>query len=386
MTGECRGRQRDEHRIARNVKPRNCAQSTMILCSTLFHVLTTSDCVLAATGGSPNELLVGIATLCIIVAVLLLAGARMSRRSSSLTVATGALALVGMLLAAPMITASPAQATQSQAMTVEADCGEAQPVVGAPTAPETDATPDGENEPVAPPVQTIVPVAPTVAEAACGVLPEVNIPDVAGVRYERTDEGDRVTVTAVAAPGFVFAADAQATWILTLVATDCVCEVTDDTLPEGYSETMSTLSGGAVELRLASVPSWWVEPGASSRFTMTEHSSKAVTWSIPGGQPLPEGVPTGPVTFDQFGSAEAVGIHSADGITVTYTPVMRGDSPEQQIAAALEDLHRQYPGISFDANQNLITRDIGVKVSISLPGERCTQQFTRETAFKSAAL
>ncbi|TDP92375.1 hypothetical protein EDF62_1582 [Leucobacter luti] len=64
-----------------------------------------------------------------------------------------------------------------------------------------------------PPLVAVTPVAPQqVIDTECGVVHSVSSPQVEGVTYTQTREGDHITVTATALEGYVFADGAQSVW------------------------------------------------------------------------------------------------------------------------------------------------------------------------------
>ena len=71
------------------------------------------------------------------------------------------------------------------------------------------------------PVVEVTPEAPELIEAECGVELTVKIPEMEGVEYTQTRDGDLVTVTATAKEGYVIPENAPVEWIFSVAAEPC---------------------------------------------------------------------------------------------------------------------------------------------------------------------
>ena len=92
------------------------------------------------------------------------------------------------------------------------------------------------------PLTEVTPVAPVLGEAECGVEPTVTIPEVEGVEYTQTRDGDLVTVTATAKEGYVIAENAPVEWIFSVAAEPCPVEKAERLSgPDRYATSLAAL-------------------------------------------------------------------------------------------------------------------------------------------------
>lgn len=91
------------------------------------------------------------------------------------------------------------------------------PPPGPGTGPDPEPDPDPDPNPV-------MPLAPSLLEAACGERPVVNLPFVEGVQYSTSQDGDKVTVTAKAEDGYTLTEGSETRWVLDTKITPCEVE------------------------------------------------------------------------------------------------------------------------------------------------------------------
>lgn len=169
-------------------------------------------CVLPQTGADDGA---WIALAAVAAVALVLGGILMRRGVSRRAIGTGvgALALVGVLA----LSAGGAAPSAFADAAAGADCVRASaPVAPVPTAAPTTAP---TTEPTAQPAIVVTPAAPT-SVAQCAAEPIVTIPSQEGVAYAQTRDGDVLTVTASALPGYVVAEGAQTVFPLDVAATE----------------------------------------------------------------------------------------------------------------------------------------------------------------------
>jgi uncharacterized repeat protein (TIGR01451 family)/LPXTG-motif cell wall-anchored protein len=119
------------------------------------------------------------------------------------------------------------------------------------TATATGETPSGDKVPSGPstvtvtanPPITVVPEAP-VLQQSCNTESVVVVPEMTGVVYTTTRDGNTVTVTATAADGYVLAPDAVVSW--TFDVTALTCTGPEIPLTGGTGGAMLTFGGLAV--------------------------------------------------------------------------------------------------------------------------------------------
>ncbi|WP_144720249.1 hypothetical protein [Agrococcus jejuensis] len=152
-------------------------------------------CVLPQTGAAEHWLLIGVVAAVLIAAGIALAVSGRARRS--VLTGLGALAIIGALVAGGIGGAAPAQADAGSASCV---------TTPAPVGDEVSAA------------TLVAPGIPT-ATAQCAAEPTVQIPSTQGVSYTQARTGTTLTVTAVPAAGYAFAAGATTTWSFDMTAT-----------------------------------------------------------------------------------------------------------------------------------------------------------------------
>lgn len=74
--------------------------------------------------------------------------------------------------------------------------------------------------------EVIVPLQPELSEVACGIEPELILPQQDGVEYTYEKSGNQYLVNAKAKEGYVFAENATTSWQLIAEITPCIIEVT----------------------------------------------------------------------------------------------------------------------------------------------------------------
>ncbi|MBK0421174.1 hypothetical protein JD292_03640 [Leucobacter sp. CSA2] len=209
------------------------------------------------------------------------------RRHRSVAMGVGALVLACALLISPALSAAPAQAASGSE-----ECQPAKPAPSAQPAANTPAKPEAPEQPV--PATLVTPEAPRLSEVDCGTAPEVIVPTVAGVIYERTAQGDRVTITATPERGYAFPSGAATSWTLTVAATPCACTPTpidwEDSEAFDLSFTVTQLNDGNSRWTIAGVPSGWAQSGAVFNFEYSDMFYEQLKWEVPFGTPFPDGL------------------------------------------------------------------------------------------------
>lgn len=81
--------------------------------------------------------------------------------------------------------------------------------------------PPGPGTTLPPAATEVTPKAPSLSTPACGERPIVNLPYVKGIEYATSQNGDEVTVNALAKEGFVLAPGSEAAWVLDAKVTPC---------------------------------------------------------------------------------------------------------------------------------------------------------------------
>ncbi|MBK0421175.1 hypothetical protein JD292_03645 [Leucobacter sp. CSA2] len=340
-------------------------------------VLKNSDCVLAATGASGGGSLLLLAGGLVVVAVAVMALAMIRhRRHRSVAMGIGALALAGALLISPVISAAPAQAAAGQE-----DCQPAQPAAPAtPAAPavNTPATPEapeqpGSEEPT--PATPVTPEAPRLSEVDCGVVPEVIIPTVAGVTYERTTDGDQVTITAAPERGTTFPSGVATSWTFTVTAVPCVCTPTpidwEDKSASDFRFTSTSLPDGSTSWTYAGVPADWAREGSTFTYVVSDSHSQAIRWKVPAGEQLPEGLSTDWIWLSDADRARSTGDYVDGKVQGEYQIADVEANVTAQIEQALADVRAKHPGyaLSYELGNNSSSHS--TRLTVSVPSDTC---------------
>lgn len=338
----------------------------------------TEICTLATTGGAPTISLVIAATALLIlgIAIVLASRSRSRRGRRGLVLGLGVVALMGVVAFAPVLSASPAQAATGAASSA---CERAQPSVPAsqPQGPEDQppAEPHTDDNPESP-LTEVVPDAPALAEAACGVEPTVVVPETDGVAYSQTRVDNTVTVTAAANEGYVIARGAATSWTFDVTPSTCQCVPEETNWGADATGFLLNVSTGLV----TNLPAGWAQPladqGATFAVSYDTTDTISGTWLATNGD-LPSEVDPGTIEFTgTTARSDANGSVTPDG-NLQFSLSSSGTGAYDAMAQAQADMQARYPdlGIYFIANNYSATSTTTLTVSIA---DSCGTVMTRE--------
>lgn len=344
-------------------------------------MLKSSDCVLAVTGASGGVPLLLLAGGLIVAALAVIAIALIhQRRHRSLATGIGALALAGALLIAPVLSAAPAQAASGQE-----DCA-AQPAQPATPILPTPGDPESPKPPGPQPTITVTPEAPKLSDVACGTAPEVLIPTVAGVVYQRTSQGDQVTVTATPAGGYTFPNGAVTSWTFSIAAAPCACTPNaidwEDQDTSNLWVSFARQADGQLHWSLTGVPAGWTQAGATSSFELTEHYFRQYRWGVGAGEERPSDLPMDWVPFESEDHGTGAGEHSDSGVAGSATIADNEANVTQQMEAVRETVQLQYPNVVIHGGPGTYIDTKVLKLTVTAPSDSCGNTETRSYTFR----
>ncbi|WP_344344614.1 hypothetical protein [Agrococcus versicolor] len=323
-----------------------------------------------------------VAVAAVAAVALVLGGLLLRRGVSRRAVGTGiaALALVGVLALGSGGAASSAFADAG----TSADCvsaGQAVAPSAAPTAAPTTAstvapTTPPSVEPTTPPTDepatVVTPLAPTAA-TQCGAEPLVAIPTQEGVSYAQTRDGDVLTLTASALPGFVVASGAQTVFTVDVAATEraeppVAVPAQVATVPQSEQEGVLTL--GAVDPTL--IPAV-AEAAAAGSLEYELSTTDRLTYGYSVLDGTGATIATGtvsapfPTTVTYADGAYALSYANAD-VSAVFAEVER----------QLDAVEAQYPGAMVQSTRT--PTDLGIRLTTSYePGPGCETSITEST-------
>lgn len=319
----------------------------------------------------------------IVAAIVVIAVVMIRQRRHRSAAVLGALLIAGLLLVSPALPASSAQAAAGQEDCVPAPAKPAKPAKPVDDAPAIPTEPEGPEAPVAPtPVTLVTPVSPHLSDVPCGTAPEVIDPTVAGVIYERTVQGEQVTITATPAKGYAFPSGAVTTWTLSVAVTPCPCASTpidwEDNRTDGRIFSNTALADGRTQWTVSAIPADWARPGVTFAYSVSGSYFAEIRWTVPAGEALPDGLTSDWTRFSHSELVRSAGAIRGGIVEGEYRIEDSQTNVEAQVIRARDELQAKYPGIhlGYEVGANNVAQV--VKLLVTAPVDTCGEVESRE--------
>ena len=304
-------------------------------------------CALATTGQSSPTITFVILGLCLIGLGALVFFCNTSRQPRRALISTlGACGLISVLAIAPLLLASPAEAATQSSRT--AACAESVlPAADTTNTDQREKTPPPETDENSESSPTVQPLAPTMSAAECGIEPSVIVPEVHGVMYSTTRDGNIVTVLASPAEGFRLSAESESTWVFDVTPIDCPCAPAEVEWPSDEVSLSLNPDSGV----LSASPQGWLGllAGLDAGISVSQRSTTNVSgvWLADGV--LPTEVQQAPSVYSGTVTTSGTNPSPIGPDQLLFALEVSGESAAMQIARSESAFQATYPdlGIRF---------------------------------------